>query len=93
MPIHNHSGEAHWTGDHQHNSGWGEDSINNAPYGVADSISRYWGSASADRNNNMYKTSIAGGHSHNVTTDNTGSNLSHNNIQPYIVVNRWERIN
>lgn len=91
MPSHNHRGETNWTGDHQHNSGWGEDSPSNAPYGVADSNTGYWGSASSDRNNRMYKTSIAGGHSHNVTIDNTGSNLSHNNIQPYIVVNRWKR--
>lgn len=32
-------------------------------------------------------------HSHTVSVGSTGSNLSHNNLQPYIVVYRFRRTN
>lgn len=35
--------------------------------------------------------SINASHSHNITINNSGSNQSHNNIQPYISVYMWKR--
>lgn len=38
------------------------------------------------------ETSSAGSHSHTVDTKNTGGNHAHNNMQPYLAVYMWTRI-
>lgn len=81
MPSHNHHGWTRQNGEHTHNYysiTQGQDQ------NAGDGGNNYW---------NTNTTSSAGNHNHEFTTDNTGNNWSHNNIQPYIVVNRWERIN
>lgn len=37
--------------------------------------------------------SDSGEHSHNITTQETGFNEPHNNLQPYVVVHMWKRTN
>ena len=79
MPSHNHHGWTRNNGNHSH-------TYNSITKGqdqnAGDGGGNYW---------NTNTTSSAGNHNHEFTTDNTGSNWSHNNIQPYIVVNRWKR--
>ena len=38
-----------------------------------------------------YKYVLNSNHSHNITIDNTGSDIGHNNMQPYIAVYMWLR--
>ncbi len=43
-------------------------------------------------NNNRNYFSVDASHSHAITINNTGSNMAHNNLQPYISIYIWERI-
>lgn len=38
-------------------------------------------------------TSKAGNHSHTVAVNNTGTDTPHNNMQPYLSVYMWKRVN
>lgn len=38
-----------------------------------------------------YKVTLNASHNHTLTINNTGSNSSHNNIQPYITCYVWRR--
>lgn len=44
-------------------------------------------------NGGTYTSSNAGNHSHVVAVNNTGSNIPHNNMMPYINVYIWKRTN
>lgn len=70
--THGHAARTSASGDHQHDSAWGESS--GAPYGVARYNAK--GSASTDNDNQSYLTSSAGRHEHAVTVDNSGGNES-----------------
>ena len=37
-------------------------------------------------------TTVGGAHGHNIGINNTGGNVAHNNIQPYLAVYMWKRI-
>lgn len=39
-----------------------------------------------------YTFSTAGNHSHTITINSTGNNQSHNNLQPYISIYIWKRV-
>lgn len=84
-----HNGEAQWSGEHQHSTGWGENGV--GPYGNVEGNNTNGGSGSTDRDNFMFKTSVDGGHNHSIITNVVGNSGAHNIVQPYIAVNRWKR--
>ena len=40
----------------------------------------------------VHQLTVDASHSHAITINNTGSNMAHNNLQPYISIYIWERI-
>ena len=89
MPSHNHSGTTDHAGSHNHHYGGPNDSHGEPLWGTGDhaypSITLMDGGGGTG-------TSWDGAHSHNFTTDPTGSNQGHENRQPYITAYFWERI-
>jgi microcystin-dependent protein len=89
MPVHNHTGLTETNGNHTHSS-----NATGSPY----SLSTYSGNNTMNSDVNgggepdLYAGSVAlvinetGSHNHTFTTNNTGGGLSHNNMQPYIVL-------
>ena len=84
MPAHSHKATTNTTGNHTHPiplytvSGGGPA-----------------GGPKYDPNNviNNGTSGSSGNHSHTVTINNSGNNQPHNNLQPYIVVYMWQRVN
>lgn len=86
MPAHNHSASTNTTGEHSHSVQC------NVPHN--DSVwsnGNILGRAETKYGINSYTTSTNGNHSHSITISNTGSNQSHNIMQPYIAVYMWKR--
>ena len=83
LPAHSHTASSNTAGEHNHG-------INARAHNGADTAISYFESANSDR---TYYTNNPGGHSHTITVNNTGSNQAHNNIQPYIAIYIWKRIN
>lgn len=81
LPAHNHSASSNWTGAHVH----AIQTYNNSGGSVG--VSQFYSRDYARKHN----TESAGGHSHTVTVNNTGSNRGHNNMQPYLAVYMWKR--
>jgi microcystin-dependent protein len=88
MPQHSHTGGTSTAGNHTH--------VVRQEYGAAGDSNAYPGNGYKAQWANwnagtQYRTSwpveYSGNHSHSFTTDNSGSNEAHNNLQPYIVVN------
>lgn len=84
MPSHEHGATVTAAGNHSHTftvkdsdgfSGWDARSTNQK----------------TDVTIKTASTSNAGSHTHGITVSNTGGGGSHNNLQPYIVVNYWVR--
>ena len=85
LPAHNHTASTNTTGNHTHQFqlyGPNGDTNLNFP---SDYDTNY------ARNKGTYTFSTAGNHSHTITINNTGSNQSHNNMQPYLTVYMWKR--
>lgn len=84
MPAHSHKATTNTIGNHTHPiplytvSGGGPA-----------------GGPKYDPNNviNNGTSGSSGNHSHTVTINNSGNNQPHNNLQPYIVVYMWQRVN
>jgi len=105
LPPHVHNiditGTTSENGNHNHDSGWGENGYNGR-YGTKkdpDGQDRYnkYGSASSDWDNRAYLTSTDGNHTHTVNVRGTTTNVSRTptplNIEnPYLGVYMWERI-
>lgn len=106
LPSHVHNidinGTTSESGNHNHDSGWGEANVNTARYGVRldkDDPKRHnkYGSNASDWNNFAYLTSTDGNHTHTVNVRGTTTNVSINptplNVEnPYLGVYMWERI-
>ena len=86
LPSHNHSASTNTTGEHTH--GVWTDDINSV--GKAMSIACNQGISLYSIKAN---TTSSGNHVHTVTINNTGSSQAHNNIQPYIAIYIWKRVN
>lgn len=85
LPAHNHNGTTSTSGNHNHKmpiySG------NNGNRGGGDISGANWPSNAVSN----YSSTDNGSHNHTFTTNNTGGNQAHNNIQPYITVYIWRR--
>ena len=81
LPSHSHEATTNTTGEHTHNiKGAGATGAGSGLlYGIP--------------NGGTYISSNAGNHSHVVAVNNTGSNIPHNNMMPYINVYIWKRTN
>lgn len=80
LPSHEHNITISSAGNHKHGiySNYNEEGSN----GVADA---YRSTA-----NGVY-TENAGDHTHTANIKNTGSDMPHNNMQPYVAVFMWKR--
>ena len=87
MPAHNHTAWTDSQGNHNHSL------TLQGLWGDGNGSGNGWGADTRDGGSRTNWFSTAGAHGHTVGIGNTGSNSPHNNIQPYIVVHIWKRIN
>lgn len=82
MPSHNHDAVTENNGSHNHTfyacSG----------YNGTNTVS----AAAENWNQTKKTTSTTGNHNHIIAISNTGDNVAHNIVQPYIAVYIWKRI-
>ena len=82
MPSHSHSAWTDAQGNHNHSV--------TSKYGRGNS--KISARDSGDPNAGSDYTSYNGNHSHNIGIGNTGSSQAHNNMQPYLAIYIWTRI-
>lgn len=87
MPSHNHTGNTNTVGKHNHSL------TLQALWGDGNGSGNGWAGDTRGGGNRTNTFSNAGNHSHTVSINNTGSNQAHNNLQPYISVYMWQRVN
>ena len=88
MPVHTHSAHADAQGNHTH-----------IFYGINTPTERdqpgvgaaMHATSTAGSYNN--RIAAAGNHTHNISIANTGGSNRHNNMQPYIAIYYWLRMN
>lgn len=90
LPSHGHSASTNTTGNHTHtHPGWQMGQGTRHQDGCSAIPQR----GDQGGYSGTYTFSTAGNHSHTITVNNTGSNTAHNNLQPYIAVYIWKRVN
>ena len=82
MPVHSHNASASYSGEHSHQ--WMGRSGNSAG-------TRSPSSSKINSDPRQYGGESAGNHTHAITISNTGNGLPHENRQPYLIVNYWQR--
>lgn len=85
LASHNHTGTTNSAGNHSHTY----KDYYNAQYTSSDP--RLVVAYNSDTAGTGVSTNEAGLHQHTFTTNNSGGNQPHNNIQPSKIVNRWHR--
>lgn len=87
MPIHSHGASTSGAGGHSHKIGTDKDTIYTTS-GECWSVHN----ASSGYSYMNGSTSWVGNHTHNVTVNNTGGGIPHNNMPPYLSVYVWKRV-
>ena len=87
IPSHNHSGTTSANGGHAHQIGTDKDTT----YVVSGQCWSVHNTSSGAAYMNG-TTSWVSNHNHSVTINNTGGNVSHNNMPPYLAVYMWKRV-
>lgn len=85
MSSHNHSGSTSANGNHNHNVRLKVEG-SGAGRGFLDTSS-----GSAKYTTGYHTEYNKGNHNHSFTTNSSGGDQSHNNLQPYIIVHMWVR--
>ena len=86
MPAHSHNASTNTAGNHTHT--YKRINIGGTNVTSGGVSSSNWLIPEIDST-----TSSSGNHSHTVSIGNTGSNTAHNNMQPYLSIYMWKRIN
>ena len=80
LPEHGHVATCSTDGNHSH-------TLNAYASASGGGGKGYW----FDRSGSLDSTQGAGSHSHTISVSDTGKNLSHNNMSPYLSVYIWKR--
>jgi len=86
IPSHNHTASLSENGAHTHQIGADKDAVYNSSGGCY-SVHR----ATTGADYILGATTSNGNHIHDITINNIGGNVAHNNMPPYLAVYIWKR--
>lgn len=87
LPTHSHEATTNTTGNHSHIFYGSGGSESGSGRGFDAESNNIWST------NRGLNTNSTGEHNHTITINNTGYSQAHNNIQPYIAIYIWKRVN